>query len=208
MMYLWPSNVSMEGMHKNFGVIMNPRNYALKYGVKEGRWWALDNDCYNGGFDADAYFKKIEQLNPYMDKCLFLVCPDVVGNAKATLFLWNTWKSDIKEYGPIAFVAQDGIEHTAIPYDFDWMFIGGTTEFKMGEVAKDCIRGAHAMGKPVHVGRVNSIGRFRYFQKLGVDSVDGTSPLFGPQKLARRRWTNAVAQLPFRYLISSSNSSS
>jgi hypothetical protein len=30
------------------------------------------------------------------------------------------------------------------------------------------------MGKYVHVGRVNTPGRFRYFEDLEVDSIDGT----------------------------------
>ena len=54
------------------------------------------------------------------------------------------------------------------------IFIGGTTEWKLGPHAKAVIRAAQAIGKYVHVGRVNTPGRFEYFDSLGVDSIDGT----------------------------------
>ena len=38
----------------------------------------------------------------------------------------------------------------------------------------DNIKKFVGLGKPVHVGRVNSIGRVRYCESLGVASVDGT----------------------------------
>jgi len=196
----------MAGMHSNFGVMVNPRNWGNKKGIKEGRFWALDNDCFNGGFNPNRFFFKINQLQPWIDNCMFLVCPDVVGNARATIELWYEWSDVIRQYGPLAFVAQNGQESLPFPNedDWDWLFIGGDDDFKLGDAGKECIRYAKALMKPVHVGRVNSIGRFRYFQKLGVDSADGSLSNFNPGR-ARRLFTNAVSQLPFRYLISSSN---
>jgi len=201
MMYLWPQSSTMLGMHKKFGVLSSPRNEMVAVGIKEGRKFGVDNNAYTLGFDPKKFFPHLEKLKPYMDQCLFITCPDVVGDPRATLALWDEWKDEIKEYGSIAFVAQDGMEHYPLPKDFDWMFIGGTTDFKMGIGAKDCILRTQDMSKPVHVGRVNSIGRFRYFQKLGVDSVDGTNPIYEPN-VARRKWTNAVSQLHFRNFIS------
>jgi len=184
----------MKGMHRNFGVMSQPRNQHVAIGIQEGRKFGVDNNAFNDGFDPDKFFAHLEKLKPYMDQCLFIVCPDVVGDAESTIELWARWSKQIKQYGPIAFVAQDGQERLPLPSDFDWLFIGGTTDWKMGDGAKNCIRRAQKMGKSVHVGRVNSLGRFRYFQKLGVDSVDGTNPIYEPD-IARRRWTNAVSQL-------------
>ena len=207
MLYLWPKSNTMIGMHDNFGVLTTGQKHTFPHGIREGRKFAVDNNAFTTGFDPHKFFHHLEKMKPYMDQCLFITCPDVVGDPRATLALWDEWKDKIKKYGPIAFVAQDGMEHYPLPPDFDWMFIGGTTDWKMGIGAKDCIWRAKDMDKPVHVGRVNSIGRFRYFQKLGCDSADGTNPIYEPD-VARRRWTNAVAQLPIRSLISFSDSSS
>jgi len=205
--YLWPKSDSMTGMHKNFGVLTTGQKYTFPHGIKEGRKYAVDNNAFSAGFDPKKFFHHLEKLKPYRDQCLFIACPDVVGDAKLTLELYDLWSDKIRDYGSVAFVAQDGQEDLPFPDDFDWLFIGGTTEWKMDHRAKSCIKRAKEMGKPVHVGRVNSLGRFRYFQKLGVDSVDGTNPIYEPD-VARRRWTNAVSQLPFRELISHRNSSS
>lgn len=207
MLYLWPQSSSMSGMHYGFGVLSSPRNKMVALGIQEGRKFGVDNNAYTMEFDPDKFFKHLEKLRPYIDQCLFIVCPDVVSDPRTTLELWDKWKKKIKGHGPIAFVAQDGMEHYPLPPDFDWMFIGGTTDFKMGIGAKNCIQRTQKIGKPVHVGRVNSISRFRYFQKLGIDSVDGTNPIYEPD-VARRRWTNAVAQLHFCNFISWGDSSS
>jgi hypothetical protein len=197
----------MIGMHKNFGVMTSHQHKFVPVGIQQGRKYGVDNNAFTIGFDPEKFFAHLEKLRPYSDKCLFIACPDIVGNARETLHLYDKWSGEIREYGPVAFVAQDGQENFPLPQDCDWLFIGGTTDFKMGIGAKDCIWRAQERGKPVHVGRVNSISRFRYFQKLGVDSVDGTNPIYEPD-VARRRWTNAVSQLHFRNLVSSSHSSS
>lgn len=191
-MYLWPQQfISLAHLHPSFGVMVNPQKPDLPVGVVEGRWWALDNGAYTG-FDAEAFLAKCEQLQPWRGRCLFIVAPDVVGDAVATLALYREWAHTVKRFGPVAFVAQDGQEQLELP-EFDWLFVGGTTEWKMGPGAKVCIRRAKVMGKPVHVGRVNSIKRFRYFQRLEADSADGTFPIYEPDT-AVRRLTQCVAQ--------------
>jgi hypothetical protein len=118
-----------------------------------------------------------------------------VENARATLELYEKWSAQIKAMGyPIAFVAQDGQEQASFPSDFDWLFIGGSTEWKLSHKAADCIRRAKEAGKPVHVGRVNSIARFRHFQLLGVDSADGTNPIYEPDR-SKKKFTMLVSQL-------------
>lgn len=119
----------------------------------------------------------------YREKCLFVTAPDVVGNAIATMSSYRYWGCRLKDEGwPVAFVAQDGQELFDFPPEFDALFIGGFTEWKMSGAALDCIRRAKSLGKWVHVGRVNSQRRIRHFQIAGVDSVDGTTIAFAPNK--------------------------
>jgi EAL domain-containing protein (putative c-di-GMP-specific phosphodiesterase class I) len=90
----------------------------------------------------------------------------------------------IRELGyPAAFVAQDGIEKTEIPWDaFDVLFIGGSTDFKLGQIVRDVVSMAKEKGKWVHMGRVNSQKRLEYATGIGCDSADGTYLIFGPTK--------------------------
>ena len=114
--------------------------------------------------------------------CLFAVAPDVVGDAAATLEKSLPWLPKIRALGyPAAFVAQDGQEDLSLPWDdFDVLFIGGTTEFKLGRYARQLVADSKARGMWVHMGRVNSRKRFRYADAIGCDSVDGTFLTFGP----------------------------
>ena len=104
--------------------------------------------------------------------CLFVTAPDVVGDAAQTLRNFAEWRSELDGF-PVALVGQDGLG--VPPWDeFDALFIGGTTEWKMGAQARRLIREAKERGKWVHMGRVNSYARGRYARWLGCDSIDGT----------------------------------
>jgi hypothetical protein len=109
--------------------------------------------------------------------------PDVVGSARRTLEVFQVWKIKPEMRGwPLALVAQDGLEDLDIPWnDISAIFIGGSTEWKVGKHSADVIRAAKWLGKWVHVGRVNTPGRFEYFEDLGADSIDGSG-------LARYSW--------------------
>lgn len=68
-----------------------------------------------------------------------------------------------------------GQEDMPIPWDdIQAVFIGGSTEWKLSGHAAQVIRAAQALEKWVHAGRVNTPGRFEHFERLGVDSIDGT----------------------------------
>ena len=83
----------------------------------------------------------------------------------------------------VAFVAQDGATKNNIDWSsFDCLFIGGTTKWKLSEYASNVVQEAKAKDKWVHMGRVNSYKRMRVAQAIGVDSVDGTSLAFAPDK--------------------------
>lgn len=70
-----------------------------------------------------------------------------------------------------------------VPWDdFDTLFIGGTDEFKLGLEARQAINRAQKRGKRIHVGRVNTLPRLKYFTELGAESSDGTKLAFGVDK--------------------------
>lgn len=199
MMYLWPQSGSMTHLPEAFGVITQPGNGMVPLGIVfEGRSWACDNGAFTR-FDKAAYLAHLERLRPYRNTCLFVVVPDVVGNAVATLELYENWRAWFRLTDwPLAFVAQDGQEDLPLP-DFDWLFIGGSTRWKMGAGARYCVEQAHKLGKPVHVGRVNSWRRYQYFKSLGARSCDGTHPIYEPDKasITIAEWM----ERPFNYSL-------
>jgi len=184
----------MVGMHEGFGVMTRASDGTVCHGIAEGRPWACDNEAYTRGFDPDRFFPFLERLRSYRETCLFVVCPDVVGDAVQTLTEYRTWAHWVFADGwPLAFVAQDRQEELEFPAVFDWLFIGGTTDWKLGAGALSCIARAKAMRKPVHVGRVNGLRRMHHFALAGTDSVDGTFPCFEPD-VARQRLTKGLPQ--------------
>lgn len=165
------------------GFIATP-NSTCKSQQVEGAVWCADNGCFSDRFDETKWFAWLTKHANRASSCRLAVAPDVVGDAVATLARSLPWLPKIRALGyPVAFVAQDGIEATEVPWDeFDVLFIGGSTEWKLGPVARDYAGQAKARGKWVHMGRVNSLRRYRYAQAIGCDSVDGTFLTFGPDK--------------------------
>jgi hypothetical protein len=140
---------------------------------KEHDEFAIDNGAF-AGFKKEQFLNILTREDKVKHLCRFLVVPDVVADARRTLEVFDHWKYQLSGW-PLALAAQDGIENLPIPWkQLRAIFIGGTTEFKLSERARAVIRAAQAMGKYVHVGRVNIPGRFEYFESLGVDSIDGT----------------------------------
>lgn len=159
--------------------------------LPEGVGWMADNGCFGDGFPG--YGKWITWLESYQDRagnCRFVVAPDVfdpergIGDAAGTLARSQPWMQAIRYLGfPAALVAQDGLEHLAVPWgDFDALFLGGSTGWKLGPAAADLAAQAKGCGKWVHIGRVNSHIRLRYARDIGCDSADGTFLAFGPDR--------------------------
>lgn len=105
-------------------------------------------------------------------------------DALATLRDSDPWLDGIRTLGvPAAFVAQDGCSEGLIPWGaFDVLFLGGSTEFKIGEEGRAVAAEAFRRGIPVHMGRVNSLRRLKIAKEFGCRSVDGTHLAFGPSK--------------------------
>lgn len=148
-----------------------------------GVTWAADNGCFGKGYPGDDEWLAWLTTNAGdAASCLFAVAPDVVGDAEAT---WERSAPFLPLIGalgyPAALVAQDGMEQMAVDWDtFDVLFIGGSTDWKLGAAARRLVAEAKTRGKHVHMGRVNSERRYRYALAIGCDSVDGTYLTFGP----------------------------
>ena len=135
--------------------------------------WAIDNGAFSK-FDEDKFWSLLKREYHHYQKCLFLTVPDVVGSAIRTLEIFERWKSQLVGW-KLALACQDGQENLPIPWeDISAIFIGGSTQFKDSQASVQIIKAAKLLGKHVHVGRVNSIQRWNHFEKLGVDTIDGT----------------------------------
>ena len=145
--------------------------------------WCADNGCFGKGYPGDEKWLGWLEKNAYAAAdCLFATAPDIVGDAAGTLERSAQWLPAIRALGyPAALVAQDGLEDLEVPWDdFDVLFIGGSTEWKLGAAARTLVTEAKRQGKKIHMGRVNSERRYRYAQAIGCDTADGTYLTFGP----------------------------
>jgi len=175
----------------NVGHLVCPRSRNTVWSTP----WAADNAAFSR-FDADAYRRMLDATHA-TPGCLFVTVPDVVGDAFATRELWDDWAPVVASYGlPAAFVLQDGVEEVGVPWlDCAAVFIGGTTDFKLGATARACVCEAQRLGRWVHMGRVNTTRRLKYAQSLGVDSIDGSGFARFPDAMLSR-FTRVVATPP------------
>jgi hypothetical protein len=181
-----------EPVHPRLGRLITPRHTSsIEATAAAGLLWAADNDCFQE-LDEAAYVAMLDRIEG-LPGCKFVTVPDVVGDAVTTLLRFRQWAPELEARGlPAALVAQDGLEDLAawIPWDrIDALFIGGSTEWKLGDAAAELAREAKARGKWVHWGRVNSRRRIAHILATGAaDSMDGT-------KYARFRNTYLSAEL-------------
>jgi hypothetical protein len=173
MIVMMDSSTSLDDAATEIGMqceqLMTP---LTRYAWRGGRC-AIDNGCYSSGSVA-GLVSLLENRIEAQGMCRWVSVPDIVGSARRTLEVFEiiSWKLN---GWPLAYVAQDGQESIPIPWNsIACLFVGGTTEWKLGPYAEHCIRAAKLLDKWVHVGRVNSPERVDKFQSLGVDSIDGT----------------------------------
>lgn len=156
--------------------------------VPDGAAYACDNGRFGKGWPgADAWFAwlsgTVAKYGP--ERCLWAVAPDVPLHAAQTLDESLPWLPRIRALGiPAAFAAQDGCETPGmVPWDdIDVLFLGGSTEWKIGPTAGALAREALARGKSVHMGRVNSLRRLRIAERFECATTDGTYIAFGPRR--------------------------
>ena len=189
MLYL--SGAVVPSLPPEAGVMLTPHKGNR---VPEDRVWAADTGCFTqpGRHDDERYLRWLGQRRSAADRCLFATAPDVVGDAAATLARSLPMLHRIRAAGfPAALVGQDGMVPDALPWsEFDVLFLGGTTAWKLGDGAAALAREAVRRGMWVHMGRVNGLGRMWLAHDMGCRSVDGTGEAFNPgrnvPKLARR----------------------
>lgn len=153
--------------------------------------WCADNGCGPGkhgigaGYPgARGYLEFLSRMSARArTRCLFAVAPDVVCDSPASLARLDKFYAAMRGWFglPVAMAAQDGLEVADVPWhSFDVLFVGGSTEWKLGGQARELVRVARLEGKRVHMGRVNSGKRLAYAAAIGCDSADGTFLTFGP----------------------------
>lgn len=152
----------------------------------------IDNGCFTrpDDFTIDRY----RDLVADHLASLFATVPDVVGDWNATLERWDAFPKDDWPV-PLAIVLQDGATVETVPWhEVGAVFVGGTTEWKLGAKAAAIVAEANARGVWAHMGRVNSQRRLRYADWIGCDSADGTFLVFAPDVNLRLvlRWLDDV----------------
>jgi hypothetical protein len=178
------------------GLMIQPGNRYDKL-IHRFPMWCADNGAFTTdprGFDPTKFRTMLHrpELRQHAARCLFVVAPDklvvlpsgdVVGDAAGTLEQFPAWAEEIHRAGlPVALVAQNGLEGMlgAVLWDsVDVLFLGGSTEWKLGAGARHCVDVAHRMRKRTHMGRVNSYRRLSLANSWGVDTADGTFLKFG-----------------------------
>ena len=149
---------------------------CFPYAIDNGRYQSCIKDQ---PWDDAAFLAMCAKAACQTPKPLFIVVPDVIGNSQQTLSEWAPWYKRLHGFGiPLAFAMQDGMDVKDVPPTADWVFVGGTDDWKWGAVGAICEYferpriGGRA--KPIHVGRVNTYRRLRACDECGVTSVDGS----------------------------------
>jgi len=138
-----------------------------------GLVYGIDNGCFSG-FEPRAFMSLLARQESARDRCRFVCAPDVVGSARRTLEVFDTWGPKLHGW-PVALVVQDGAEDLPMPWDMiAAVFVGGSTKFKVSASAKSVVDAARILGKWTHMGRVNTPDRFDLAESWGIDSIDGT----------------------------------
>lgn len=177
-------DVDPHRFHPRLGLLTQPGNYGPS---TVARWpvWGADNGCYSlrgKPFDHERWYRWLDSLP--REGCLFASAPDVLhwrgvecfGDAAATLEQAETYLPLIRSWGfPAALVLQDGMTPEILPWaEFDHLFVGGSTVWKVGPVAHLIIAEAVERGIATHMGRVNSHRRIALAAAMGCTSADGT----------------------------------
>ena len=144
------------------------RNAKKRFGV--------DNGCFKR-FDLKSFKSLIEREENNMEQCLFVTVPDIVASARRTMEIWKR-RFELLPFlrcWRLALVIQDGMEDLEIPWDdLHAVFLGGGDPWKDSQAAKDIIKTAKILNKHTHIGRVNTIKRYKSFSDIGADTCDGS----------------------------------
>ena len=156
------------------------------------RWWAADNGRFAAPqlWNAGDWLEWAASMRRWRETCVFLVAPDVVRDADATLELSLPYLPTIRQLGfKAAFVTQDGCRDELVPWDLlDCLFVGGSDDWKLSEPSYTLVTKAKSLGKWAHMGRVNSLRRLTACSVSAFDSADGTYVKYGPDRRFPELW--------------------
>lgn len=168
-------------LENNIGLLLT--HISQKTKPENENWlWAADNACFSSNnWNSDAWLRWLESKDE-PESALFATIPDVVGNHQETLAKWPIWSGRVRDMGyKPAFILQNGCTQETVPWEeCSAVFVGGDTEWKLGQDAFQIVSEAKRRGVWVHMGRVNSLRRLRIAKSWGCNSVDGTYLAFGP----------------------------
>jgi len=153
--------------------ILQLRTPLTAYAARLGIPFGVDNGAYSE-FNEAKYLKLVAKCVNH-ENCLWINLPDVPYSARATTALFHEYCyiSGLKITNR-CYTVQDGITPDLIPWNYiSAIFIGGSTEFKMGKTARVVARAARKRHKWVHVGRVNTPHRIDSWYN-DADSFDGS----------------------------------
>lgn len=160
----WRLLVSATGAHRDEG---------FGFAIDNGAWTS-----YQRGqrFDGSRFVALLEKLGARAD---WIVVPDVVGDARASLRLTARWLPRVERYGaPMLIAVQDGMSPRDVTAWIEGgcagVFLGGSTAYKLASAIRwgawCADRGVH-----FHIARVNTARRIRLCQEARASSFDGTS---------------------------------
>ncbi|MFI7706538.1 hypothetical protein [Nonomuraea sp. NPDC049480] len=186
-LYLTPPSTKPIREHiraGRLGAICTPRQGNK---LEEGWEFCIDNGAFSGKYVGDKEFlellKKLRHLRQW---CRFVVAPDVPFDHPGTWMRSRDMLLRIRELGfPAALAAQDLMDLDLWDHDddYDVLFIAGSDAFKLSKAAAALVAYAAELGKWRHMGRVNSLQRYRYAAAVGCNSVDGTYLTYAPDTL-------------------------
>lgn len=163
------------------GLLVQPLTRAYLENASMYSWIGIDNGCFSEvgrrRFSPTGYIEMIrDAMARHHDQVVFATAPDVVSDWPETLRRSRPFLPRIRETGcPAALVLQDGATPESVPWDeIDCVFVGGSTEWKLGCESREICDEASRRRLWVHMGRVNSLTRMLIAVAFGCDSVDGT----------------------------------
>lgn len=148
---------------------------------------ACDNDRYSvwskgKEWDEAAFWKMLDTVQA-TDDPIWVVVPDVVGDACETFREWDAWAERLRNRRlTLALAVQDGMTPDAVRRnsDPDVIFVGGTTGWKRRTLWNWCREFDRT-----HCGRVNYERWLWDAHRSGAESTDGTGWFRGDQKQLR-----------------------
>lgn len=154
-------------------IVPSAGNAASSLRLEPGRW-AMDNGAYSG-FDAGAFMAMLEGYQGYQG-CRFVAAPDRVADAHQTLLQWPFWSRVIRGVGFVpALVLQDGMTVADVPWaELGAVFVGGSTDWKWGPLARTLVAYAKSRALWAHMGRANTQRAIWEAARIGCDSFDGS----------------------------------